>query len=458
MRLRSFASWFLLLAVASFFGCGDDDDDDVVTPPVNTPPTAVFTVSPDSGGSDTQFLFDAISSFDAEDPGGILEKRWDWDSDGIWDTPLSTLAVQTSRFCVPGTRSVRLEVRDTGGMTDTASAQILVNADSASWSPIVIGPSEIGTERSAAPSAIQIQELAVFDDRLHVAMYRGPIVTCSAASWTQSSLLGSANAFTTFNGELLAAGTFLSGADYYPVARLAGNDWQPMFGEFERDAMAIVEYNGEVIIGARPERLVRNQPLIFRWDGNSWEELGGGLPGTDVFDFAIYDGKLVASGIFDSTEFFPGGLAAWDGESWERLGDALISPTALTVYNGDLIVGGNFDVVADVPIEGVARWDGVTWSALGDGFSINPFQAGVLVLSEYDGDLIAGGELESSGSTPISNVARWNGTSWERIGTGLGSVIQGDKVSGLVAYRGDLIAGGLLQVNEEPFALARWRE
>src|SRR5262245_58311688 len=108
MRRRLPASCFLLLAVASVFGCGDDDDD-VVPPPTNTAPTAVFTVSSDSGGSTTQFLFDAISSFDAEDDASALEMRWDWDSDGNWDTPLCRVAVQNARFCVPGTRNVRLE-------------------------------------------------------------------------------------------------------------------------------------------------------------------------------------------------------------------------------------------------------------------------------------------------------------------------------------------------------------
>jgi hypothetical protein len=456
MKLRSSAICALLLAVASVFGCGDDDDD-VVPPPTNTAPTAVFTVSSDSGGSTTQFIFDAVSSFDAEDEAGTLEMRWDWDSDGNWDTAASRVALQNARFCVPGTRSVRLEVRDSGGLTDTSSAEIYINADSAAWSPIVVGPAQIATERSEA-LRILMQDLAVFDDKLHVATLRGPIVTCSPASWTQTSLLGSANAFAEFNGELLAAGTFTKDLDYYPVARLVGNDWQTMFGQMNRDAAAIIEYDGAVIIGVRPDRFARSQPQVFRWDGNSWEELGGGLPGSDVFDFAIYDGELVASGIFDSTEFFPGGLAAWDGTSWERLGDAQVSPVALTVYNGDLIVGGNFDAVAGVPAEGIARWDGATWSALGDGFSINPFQAGVLSLTEYDGDLIAGGEIETSGSTPISNVARWNGTSWEPIGVGLGSVIQGDKVSAVVPYRGDLIAGGLLQVGGGVYALARWRE
>lgn len=460
MRLHSSASWLVLFAVAVFVGCGDDDDD-VVVPPANTAPTAVFSVMPDSGGSDTQFRFDAIASFDAEDPTGIITVRWDWDSDGIWDTPLNQVLVESARFCVPGTRRVRLEVRDSGGLTDTTSAEILVTADSAAWSPIVIGPSEAGTERSATPAAILMQDLAVIEDKLHVALNRGPILTCSAASWTHSSPVGSANAFATFNGELLAAGTFLSGelvVDYYPVVSFDGSNWQPEFGQFDRDATAIIEYDGEVIIGTRVPRLVRSQPLIFRWDGNSWEELGGGLPGTDVFDFAIYDGKLIASGVFDSTEFFPGGLAAWDGKSWARLGDALISPTALTIFDGNLIVGGNFDAVAGVAAEGVARWDGANWSALGDGFDINPFQAGVLAFTEFNGDLVAGGELETSGGTPISNIARWNGSSWEPIGTGLGSIIQGDKVSALTVYRGDLIAAGLLQVNGAPYALARWRE
>jgi len=86
--------------------------------PGNTKPSAVFTISPGAGPVDTLFTFDATGSFDAEDPSASLEVRWDWENDGLWDTDFSTDQVTIHQYAVPGTRTVKLQVRDSGGLTD----------------------------------------------------------------------------------------------------------------------------------------------------------------------------------------------------------------------------------------------------------------------------------------------------------------------------------------------------
>src|SRR5438477_8623746 len=64
---------------------------------------------------------------------------------------------------------------------------------------------------------------------------------------------------------------------------------------------------------------------------------------------------------------------------------------ALTVYNGQLIAGGDF-LVADnsVHVNHVARWDGASWQPLGSGLG-PPLYGTVYALAVYNGDLIAGG-------------------------------------------------------------------
>ncbi|RLF39739.1 MAG: hypothetical protein DRN21_03195, partial [Thermoplasmata archaeon] len=61
----------------------------------NTPPTACFTVSPPSGNLDTIFSFDASCSSDAQDPEPALQVRWDWENDGVYDTPYTTTKTAT---------------------------------------------------------------------------------------------------------------------------------------------------------------------------------------------------------------------------------------------------------------------------------------------------------------------------------------------------------------------------
>jgi len=48
----------------------------------NTQPTAIFTVSPSSGTTNTNFIFNASDSYDNEDPTSQLQIRWDFDGNG----------------------------------------------------------------------------------------------------------------------------------------------------------------------------------------------------------------------------------------------------------------------------------------------------------------------------------------------------------------------------------------
>jgi len=92
-----------------------------------TPPLAVVTVVPPAGNVSTDFLVDASESTDLDDPPASLEVRWDWEDDGAWDTPWSVAKLATHRYPFPGAFTIRLGVRDTAGLTATATRQVWVN-------------------------------------------------------------------------------------------------------------------------------------------------------------------------------------------------------------------------------------------------------------------------------------------------------------------------------------------
>lgn len=87
-------------------------------PPVNTPPVAAFTISPSSGTPNTTFFLDASPSHDQQDSTKLLKVRWDFNNDGNWDTPFSTVKTATYQYNQIGTHTLRLEVIDKGGLTD----------------------------------------------------------------------------------------------------------------------------------------------------------------------------------------------------------------------------------------------------------------------------------------------------------------------------------------------------
>jgi uncharacterized protein (TIGR02145 family) len=97
-----------------------------VTGDSNTQPIASFTVTPFSGNTDTQFSFDASECTDNEDPLSLLQVRWDWENDGTWDMNYSTAKTATHQYVTEGTKTIKLEVIDTGGLTNSTTNQISV--------------------------------------------------------------------------------------------------------------------------------------------------------------------------------------------------------------------------------------------------------------------------------------------------------------------------------------------
>lgn len=92
----------------------------------NVQPTALFTVTPSEGTLQTVFTFNASSCNDDFDPTSSLQVRWDFEGDGNWDTDWSNNKVQNHQFSNSGTYTVKLEVKDTQGLTDQYTSSVMV--------------------------------------------------------------------------------------------------------------------------------------------------------------------------------------------------------------------------------------------------------------------------------------------------------------------------------------------
>lgn len=90
----------------------------------NRPPTASFFAGADFGNTTTNFYFDATASSDQEDWEYQLEVRWDFDSDGNWDTEYSREKTASHRYGVAGEFTITLEVKDSGGLTSQSTTTV----------------------------------------------------------------------------------------------------------------------------------------------------------------------------------------------------------------------------------------------------------------------------------------------------------------------------------------------
>jgi len=115
---------FILLAGACSSGSGGDASDiGPAPPPGNQAPIAAFSITPEVGIEGTTFQFNAMACFDNEDPIADLEVRWKIND--VW-TVFSTNKQISQVYNTGGTHTVRVQVRDTGGKTDSTTNQLEV--------------------------------------------------------------------------------------------------------------------------------------------------------------------------------------------------------------------------------------------------------------------------------------------------------------------------------------------
>lgn len=118
--------WLVLAGVlaAVFAGCDEDKSTGVLR---QSAPTACFVVLPDSGSIATTFLLDVSCCADEEDPLSALQVRWDWESDGNWDTEYTVARTESLQYGTPGTKIITLQVRDTDGKLDVETQAVTVS-------------------------------------------------------------------------------------------------------------------------------------------------------------------------------------------------------------------------------------------------------------------------------------------------------------------------------------------
>lgn len=191
-----------------------------------------------------------------------------------------------------------------------------------------------------------------------------------------------------------------------------------------------------------------------------WHPLGVGIDGI-VKALTVYNGELIAGGEFlNAGGIGANNIARWDGESWKPLGTGTDLPVfALTVYNDELIVGGELTTAGGVSVARIARWDGTNWHALGDGMGGPTSGApSVYSLTVYKGNLIAGGAFTEAGGISATRIARWDGLAWHALGDGITDTNPNDVINALTVFDDDLIVGGFFASAGTATAqqIARW--
>lgn len=257
------------------------------------------------------------------------------------------------------------------------------------------------------------------------------------------------------NGDLVAGGDFLlSGASVVSrVARWDGTAWRPLGSGLSGPCFALLAMpDGSVVVGGKFTHaggVVCNG--VARWDGAAWTSFLLGYAGSangEIRSLArLPNGQLVAAGVMPvASGVTVGNVAVWNGVYWEPLPSSGVAPglgapvNAMHVASdGSLYVVGDFVGTAGSPstqLGRVARWNG-SWQALGPGINAATFG----ITETASGDILVVGRFSSSGSTTAQGIARWNGSAWSPVGTGIDHQ-QRTPHCVVVQGNGDILVGG----------------
>ncbi len=190
-----------------------------------------------------------------------------------------------------------------------------------------------------------------------------------------------------------------------------------------------IDCDDSVVIKCLVRKLVVDTQRNVLWMIGLFDGAGGiispnaiGFDGTDFIAFpGVMDSFIavhIRDGIMYNGDLIVGGsdnnVYKYDFNTLQHsiIGTFSNDVLCLSEYNGDLIAGGGF-------YNGVAKWNGSQWDTLGGGLWGSSHI--VYDLENYNGKLYAGGAFEYAGDTDAWNIASWDGSTWQNLCSSGGS-------------------------------------
>jgi len=388
--------------------------------------------------------------------------KWDgtsWSALGSGMRPEAGFVGSVSALATDGTNLYA------GGQFKTAGG-VEVNHvakwDGSSWS--ALGTGIFGDVRTLAVSGVNLYAGGFFSTT-----GGGPvngIAKWDGTSWSAlgTGTNGSVRALAAIGTDLYAGGEFTTagGAPATYIAKWDGTTWSSLGSLISGGASvgcvyALATDGTNVYAGGwfttAGGVTVNN---IAKWDGTSWSALGKGMDSI-VSALAVSGTSLYALGNLAAAGIFPRSVAKWNGGAWMNMaksGKGFSDPVYSLLASGtDVYAGGWFTAAEGVTVNNIAKWDGTNWTALGSGIPGGGFAEYISALATDGTNLYAGGWLVSAGGAFVNNVFKWDGTLWSALGTGMNGIVHALEVSGtnLFAGGGLTTAGGVAANN-----IAKW--
>lgn len=238
---------------------------------------------------------------------------------------------------------------------------------------------------------------------------------------------GGGSMLKVIDNKLFLVGSFSSvaGVECTSISKFQNAQWSNAYNfpsSISISSITDVEiYNDEIyVIGSffssNEDSIAINR--IAKFDGNNWVGVGNGIPGgvSSAQRIIKFQNKLYVIGRMLKNSGDPGdGIASWDGQQWNEVGGGLNNSSSnpptnfdAVVFKDKLYVVGDFTSAGGQAINNIASWDGENWCGLG--VMPNTFDNRVTNIIVHDGNLIIGGAFQSiNGDSTLKYIAKYVG-------------------------------------------------
>lgn len=140
----------------------------------------------------------------------------------------------------------------------------------------------------------------------------------------------------------------------------------------------------------------------------------------------------------------------WNCSAWITGGGPVLD---LCMHDGYLFAGGFFDHSGSQPVLNVARWDGTSWQPLQGGLT-----GPVYSVRSYPDGLYAAGWFEFANDTlAVNGLARWDGTTWHKVhDLPRLNPLDINRINDLAFYQGEIYIGGNFTGTNDRRDIAKW--
>ncbi|MBU1095161.1 MAG: T9SS type A sorting domain-containing protein [Bacteroidetes bacterium] len=286
-------------------------------------------------------------------------------------------------------------------------------------------------------------------------------------------------AFATNGNDLYVGGKFDSagGVPARGIARWDGNGWYSL-GEGVNERVFDIEFDHSgnlYACGFFNSAGSKKASGIAMWNGAEWFPLGDDsfvedesyLP--NLKNICITDNRVYVGGYFEKVgSKKASSLAIWTGDEWFLPSDSLQalvrsftgSINAIQKINDKIYIGGNFARVNNTIAGNLAVLDINTFKLerIIDNSQLLGITDGFVGVIENAGEeFYIGGDFAYAGDVKVNNIAKWNGSNWESLGSGYYNGIEGNVYSILVDGT-DVYVGGRFRWagQTESNGIAKW--